>query len=223
MDFIKADESAFIIRFFRTYSKWLIRKRFKRILIRKDYEPGPESRSVYFLNHSMWWDGLIPLLLNEYHFRQKARALMEDKQMREYGFFRKIGAFSINLQDPRQSLISLRYAVESMKREHSCLFIYPEGALVPFSTQKPIFKEGLAWLRQQLPAEEVDFVPIALCPNFYESSKPDLYIRIGKKSEASTEWSRTELIRHFEEELHEQILSCVKESSDNREDYHPFF
>ncbi len=148
---------------------------------------------------------------------------MEDKQMREFGFFRKIGAFSINLEDPRQSLISMRYAVDSMKREKACLFIYPEGELIPFTAKKPVFKEGLAWLRQKLPADVVDFVPIAICSNFYESSRPDLFIRIGTKSEANPDWDRAALTRYFEDDLHQQILSCLHESTDEAESYKPFF
>ena len=61
--------------------------------------------------------------------------MMEDKQMHEHGLFKRIGAFSVNLENPRSAVRSLRYAVESMKRPHSSLFIYPEGRIVRFSTE----------------------------------------------------------------------------------------
>lgn len=104
---------------------------------------------------------------------------MEDRQMKQYPFFSLIGAFSINLENPRMALKSLRYAVESMKRPHSSLFIYPQGELQPPSEAKPEFKKGLAWLYHQLP--EADYVPIAFYTHQFRGPKPELYINIGNK------------------------------------------
>ncbi|GAB5408973.1 MAG: hypothetical protein BalsKO_13380 [Balneolaceae bacterium] len=57
---------------------------------------------------------------------------MEDKQMRRYPFFSKDWSFfSINLENPKSSIKSLRYAVDSMQRDNACMFIYPEGNLHP--------------------------------------------------------------------------------------------
>lgn len=152
------------------------------------------------MNHNYWWDGLLPLYLNRTRFRQKARALMEDKQMHQYRFFSAIGAFSINLEDPRSSLRSLRYAVESMQREHSCLFIYPEGKLSPVSDSKPDFKDGLAWLYQKL--DGVDFVPVAFYIDHSKANKPDLFISIGESVVLDKSLSKSELTNSFEDDLY---------------------
>ena len=103
---------------------------------------------------------------------------MEDKQMQQYTFFSKIGAFSINLENPKASIQSLRYAVESMQRENSCLFIYPEGTITPASNSAPDFKGGLSWLYSK--TENIDYVPIHIYAHFLRSSKPELYISIGE-------------------------------------------
>lgn len=178
MNFIPAKESKLAVWFFDWYTRFLIWRTFKNVQIRQEYFPMNDSRTVYFMNHNYWWDGLLPLYLNRKLFHQKARALMEDKQMRQYPFFSKIGAFSINLEDARSSIRSLRYAVESMERKNACLFIYPEGKLTPTSNSKPEFKDGLSWLYQKI--DGVDFVPIAFYIDFSKGSKPDLYISIGK-------------------------------------------
>jgi chlorobactene lauroyltransferase len=175
--FIPADESRWFISLFDLYVRNLFRRRFKNIAIDQHYQPSDGDKTIYFLNHTSWWDGLIPLLLNQKLFRQRARAMMEDRQMHRHKFFRKIGAFSINLQDPRGSVRSLRYAADSMKRPNASLFIYPEGRIVPFTDAKPEFKPGLAWISGKCP--EADLVPIGIYITTARFDKPELYIRIG--------------------------------------------
>lgn len=116
--------------------------------------------------------------------------------MKQYPFFAKIGAFSINLSDPRSSIQSLRYSVESMKRTHSSLFIYHQGEIVPTTFEKPEFKPGLAWLYQNL--EEVDFVPIAFYIDHSKHHKPDLHISIGESFHPDNKLSKNELTYLFE-------------------------
>ncbi len=160
------------------------------------------------MNHNMWWDGLLPLYLDRFHFHQKPRAIMENKQMIAHRFFSKIGAFSINLEDPKSTLKSLRYAVESMKRDKASLFIYPEGEIKPLGNSKIEFKKGLAWLYKELD-ENIDFVPIAFYPDFSKGSKPNLHIGIGEKVTPDRNLSKEELTEFFEEILN-NVLDELK-------------
>ncbi|MFN1833811.1 lysophospholipid acyltransferase family protein [Balneola sp. MJW-20] len=178
-------------------------RNFEEVWVRMDYKPTKGSRTVYFLNHHSWWDGLIPLYLNKKYFHQKARAIMEDTQMVEYGFFSKIGAFSIDLSDPRKSIRSLRYAKESLVRENSCLFIYPEGRMTPLSYEQPTFKPGLVWLYKE--TEGVDFVPVSVVTNSYRFPKPELYIHVGNPIHASKKMSKSELNHLFEKSIKFQV------------------
>lgn len=98
--------------------------------------------------------------------------------MKEYGFFSRIGAFSINLNNPKSAIRSLRYAIESMKRRRSCLFIYPEGKIVPVTGRTSEFMRGLGWMYQQM--QDTDFVPIAIHIDQTKNSKPDLHISVGE-------------------------------------------
>ena len=138
---------------------------------------------------------------------------MEDKQMRQYPFFSRIGAFSINLENPRSSVKSLRYAVESMKRDNSCLFIYPEGKLTPVSDSKPVFKEGLSWLYQKM--EDVDFVPVAFYIDHSKSNKPDLYISIGEVVNRDSLMEKHKLNSVFEESTYKLLANIKSGLSDS--------
>lgn len=202
--FIEAQESKWFIFLFDLYVRSLFWRRFKNVRINQRYQPGPKSKTIYYLNHTSWWDGLIPLLLNRKLFHQNARAMMEDKQMKEYEFFKKIGAFSVNLEDPKSAIRSLRYAVESMERPNSSLFIYPEGTIVPFSTDKLSFKKGLGWIAKQCP--NVDVVPIGIYINNQNFDKPELFLEIGESLEFDASID-TDVLNHFFEDKMSALLN----------------
>ena len=209
MNFIPAKESRFLIWFFDLYTRWLLRRRFKNIFIKQDYKPDTDARTIYFINHNLWWDGLLPLYLSRNVFNQTARAFMEDKQMHKHRFFSKIGAFSINLSDPRSTLRSLRFAIDSLQKPNSSLYIYPEGELTPVSASKPEFKNGLAWLYQNTDTE-IDFVPIAFYSHTFRDSKPEMYINIGAALTIDRSLSKSELTTEFEKNLHELLTETRK-------------
>ncbi|MDZ7714990.1 MAG: lysophospholipid acyltransferase family protein [Balneolaceae bacterium] len=206
VDFIPAKESRLFIRFFRIYVKLLFKRRFKKVWISQDYKPSKTSRTVYYLNHNSWWDGLIPLMLNEYRFKQQARALMEDKQMKKFSFFKRIGAFSINLDDPRKTITSLRYAVKSIERDHSCLFVYPEGQIQAQGSDLN-FKQGLSWIHGKV--ESVDFVPIGIYIHTIRHDKPELHIKVGKPIDMGQKKSNKEKTSIFQKNL-SMILQKLK-------------
>ncbi len=203
MDFIPAKESKFVIWFFYQYTRFMLKRRFRNVIIHQQYFPKPGSQTMYFSNHNYWWDGLIPLYVNNKLFKQQARALMEDKQMKQYPFFSRIGAFSIDLDNPKSSIKSLRYGLDSLKRPNSCLFIYPEGKITSVSGDAPVFKDGLAWLVQK--STDVDVVPIALYIDYSQSNKPDLYISIGNSLNPDKSLPKKELTEYFQEEIHEAL------------------
>lgn len=213
--FIPAKESRFFITFFDLVVRLLCKLRFSGVYLKQGYSPSGSSRTIYYLNHTSWWDGLIPLLLNQKCFRQQARAMMEDKQMREHGFFKRIGAFSVSLENPKSAIRSLRYAVESMKRPNASLFIYPEGEIRPFSLDKPEFKSGLSWIVSKY--SRPDVVPVAIYFTTAKSSKPALYLQVGEPVNTSNIIDLSEKTVRFEKELQTLMVSTV-ETAHNQPD-----
>lgn len=130
---------------------------------------------------------------------------MEDKQMKKHKFFARIGAFSINLTDPKLTLRSLRYAIESLKTPNISLYIYPEGELTPVSELKPDFKKGLAWIYKNID-QDVDFVPISFYTHSFTDSKPELYINIGERMKLDDQLSKEDLTSRFEDAVHRLLL-----------------
>ena len=154
-------------------------------------------------------------MLNEYRFRQQARAIMEDQQMKTYSLFQKIGAFSINRNNPRKAIRSLRYAVKSFEREKSSLFIYPEGSITPTGSEMD-FEDGLAWLHDNL--NEVDFVPVGIYMHTIRHDKPELHLHVGRPTRINDDLPRDKKTIAFERIL-DQMLKELRNKAgfDDRE------
>lgn len=207
MDFIPANESFLFIKLFRYYVWLLFKRRFSAVWLKQDYQPDEGLKTIYYLNHHSWWDGLIPLLLNEFRFHQQARALMEDQQMLEHPFFSKIGAFSVNLSNTQSAIRSLRYAVKSFERPNASLFIYPEGTITPAGTTLQ-FEKGLAWLAQEF--SEAEIVPIAIYIHTIRSDKPELHLHVGNPVSMEAGHSRDEQLHLFEQHLEKMLVGLRK-------------
>lgn len=209
MKFIPANESPLFKKLFGWYTRLLFRYRFKKVWIHQEYKPGRNARTVYFLNHTSWWDGLIPLLLNQSRFHQQARALMEVEQMQNYPFFKWLGTFSIDPADKVHTLTSLRYALDSMHRHNASLFIYPEGEIRPVKTKIEL-KSGLGWFYLQLP--NVDFVPVGIHMHTIRSNKPELHIWVDKPVVFSGDQQRLQVTRKCEKKM-ETVLENLFETA----------
>ncbi len=186
---------------------WLLWRRFDSVSIENDYLPGDGQKTIFYLNHCSWWDGLIPFLLNQKTFRQNARGMMEDKQLHRYPFFQRLGVFSIGLSSPRSSMRSLRYAIKSMERSNASLYIYPQGKIVPFSIDDLEFKKGIGWLAKRLP--DADLVPVAIYIHTKESDKPRLEISVGAAVDVDPNQKADRINNALEKRLSELLKSLV--------------
>ena len=167
-------------------------------------------------------DGLIPFLLNEFLFHQNARAMMEDKQMVVYPFFKKIGAFSVDRENKRKAVTSLRYASESMKRENSSLFIFPQGKIIPEYSHSITFENGIGWLHQHCP--DCLFVPITITMHTMRTEKPELFINIGKHVDLPDDLDAQPRTKELEQILTNELNGLrITSSIDNTEDHFKIF
>lgn len=223
-EFIPARESPLFISAFRWYVRWLFHRRFQKVWLHQSYVPAKDESTLYYLNHTSWWDGLIPFLLNEFCFKQKARAVMEDKQMLEYPFFSRIGAFSINRSNPRSALNSLRYGLQSLEPAGRSLFIYPEGKIYPQEDSPNNFEGGLAWMTNRLPdlKNVVKVVPIGIYIHTMTSAKPTLMLNVTNAIAVDSPVSKQSLSSNLKEQLHNAVIANKKSVRKPEKLYRPF-
>ncbi|MGM0589464.1 MAG: lysophospholipid acyltransferase family protein [Bacteroidota bacterium] len=209
VDFIPARENRLFIAIFRWYVRWLFSRKFDALWLRQIYEPTADESTIYFLNHTSWWDGLIPFLLNEFHFHQHARAVMEDQQMREFPFFSRIGAFSINRSNPRSALQSLRYGLDYLQQSGRSLFIYPEGKIIPPEQSPTSFEGGLAWMLDQITSNSrnsIRVVPIGIYTHLMDSARPTLLLNVAAPVAVEPGADRTQIQAVLEHRLSQAVL-----------------
>lgn len=124
-------------------------------------------------------------------FHQKARAVMEDKQMREFPFFSKIGAFSINRNNPKSALVSLKYGADWLNHPNSCLFLYPEGKFSQVHERIEI-EAGVTKLLEWAP--DCQLVSISMHISYQKSDKPHFFIDVSPEFDHPKYESKTEIV-----------------------------
>ena len=97
----------------RSFRKYFDRVYFR---IRGEYTDGQHNRlpMILFANHSSWWDGYVAALV-ERLLGVDGYLMVEEKQLRRYFFFAWAGCFSVDRQNSRSALQSLKYAATLLK------------------------------------------------------------------------------------------------------------
>ena len=198
--FIPEREDPVFTRIFYWYVLSLYRRRFRAVWLDDRRLPRTRRATLYIGNHNAWWDALTPLLINERVIGKRARALMEEQQLRRYPFFRRLGVFSIDRRHPRRALASMEHAVDLLNGSgHRVdgdgaaenpsrslpwserpvgLWFYPEGKLV--GPDMPVAAEnGIAWLARKLDPGCTEIIPFASHIHHMRGDKPELFVRMG--------------------------------------------
>ena len=207
--FLPEKESPVFVRVFYWYVLSLYRRRFRAVWL-DDRQLLSSRRATLFIgNHNTWWDALTPLLLNERVIHKRARAMMDEEQLLQFPFFRRLGVFSINRQHPRRALASLDYAVRLLNESG-----YPSTLDEPGNTsgagphrrnpnsglpragrpvglwfypegklvrpETPITAEnGITWLAGKMDPDRTEIVPFTSHIHFMRGDKPELFVRMG--------------------------------------------
>ncbi|WP_216830481.1 lysophospholipid acyltransferase family protein [Alkalihalobacterium elongatum] len=174
---IKAKKSPVFETLFHQYNKNLLSKSFSQIKLRNDSIFNSTKPTLFLLNHSSWWDGLISFHLAKTLFSIDSYAMMEDKGLVAYPFFKRLGAFSIQLQSVKEIVASLRYA-EQLLSQNKGVWMFPQGQEEHLEKRPLSFKNGAAYLIEKVPTIQV--VPITYYYTFSGQQLPYLYIHVGR-------------------------------------------
>jgi 1-acyl-sn-glycerol-3-phosphate acyltransferase len=141
---------------------------------------------IVYLTHNAWWDAYMLFLIRYavlgggwQHY-----AMMEEKQLRSFRFFAWCGAFSIDPADPGDARRSLAYISRRLReRRDRCLWIFPQGRIVPADRRPLVVYPGLARIVRQTGGATL--CPVALRYEFRGEQRPEVFIRIGPAHRAS--------------------------------------
>ncbi len=212
--FIPAAENKIHINFFDAFTRFLLWRNFDSVHTQFDHVPQSGESTLFIGNHNSWWDALTPLYVNQKYFHQRPRAVMEWEQVKRYGFFKKIGCFSIDRSDPRSALKSLQYGIDWLNNESgNSLYLYPQGKIEnPWLPQQP-FETGIGWMIPKL-KEHVKVVPFIQHQHSMHTSKPVLFLKTGKPIELDdTITSKKEITKFVEYIVLSELLELIQSSS----------
>lgn len=136
------------------------------------------QRPVLFVpNHTTWWDALVVLWLSERVLASDGYAMMDAANLRRLPFFRRVGAFGVDLADPADGARAIRHAARLLDRPGRSLWIFPEGReRSPFEALE--LRPGAAQIARVVRGSAA-VVPVGLRYAFGERERPDLFISFG--------------------------------------------
>lgn len=177
---LPAEVSAWRLRLLRLYLRNRFRACFHSVRLEMA-QPWrePDTPLVLYGNHHSWWDGLLEVEV--FHRLQlDFRVMMEERQLRQFPFFRRTGAFGIDVDTAGGRQAGLLYAARFLRgkgKAARALLLFPEGKLHPSSEGISPFFGGLAGLARLVP--NATFYPLAKHIQQYRHPRPEVIIRMG--------------------------------------------
>lgn len=199
---IKADHAKWAELIFDPYLKRLFKKSFWDFRVINELPEIDKTKSLLITpNHFSWWDGFFVYWLNKNILSKKLFVMMLEEQLKRYWFFQKVGCYSIDLNDNRKMITSLKYTIELLSDPDNLVTIYPQGEIQPYDTRNITLKSGIEFLSKSSKTE-FQVLPIAFRIHHTNERLPVVYVRFGKIL-TSKEVSQHPVI--FNEEFTENI------------------
>jgi hypothetical protein len=176
---IKAEHKKWARQLFDLYIRRLLKKNFSSFYLLNEFPAVPlNSGLIITPNHFSWWDGFFIDFVCKKYLGRKIYLLMLEEQLQKYCFFKKVGAFSIRLNDPASIAATILYSREVISNPENFLVIYPQGELEPYDKRPLQIKEGLNSIIKKLPLETF-ILPFAFKIQHGNEMKTDVLSRAG--------------------------------------------
>jgi len=178
---LEARKSVWFEKIFAVYNSNLIKRRFNSLQVSGlDFLNEREKNLplLIYANHSSWWDGLVAFQISR-EIKLDSFLMMEEKQLRKLQLFRKLGAFSVVREKPREAIKSIVYASNILqKKPNRAVWIFPQGEILPNDTRPLGFYNGLTKIIEKVGICYA--IPVSVRYEFLGEFKPDIFVKIGE-------------------------------------------
>ncbi len=163
--------------FFHQFNKRFLRFHFRGVNFAEGPNVStPSSPALFIVNHSTWWDALVVFHFNQLVIKQESYVMMHEKGVKEFPFFRKIGAFSVNRENPKDIVRSMNYAKERLK-DGKTLWLFPQGDERHLEIRPLTFLPGALHIVKNT---DIPIVPVCLYYTFTGERKPEVFIKLDE-------------------------------------------
>lgn len=176
---IKAEHNKLADLVFNLYINRLLKKSFVDYRIINELPKIDNSQSLLVTpNHFSWWDGFFVYWSNKKIFRRNLFVLMLEEQLKRYWFFKKLGCYSIDLNNNQKMVTSLKYTIDLLIKSRNLVTIYPQGEIQAYDEKQIILKEGITFIAKN---SKITFqiLPIAFKIHYSNEKLPIIYLRFG--------------------------------------------
>ncbi|TNJ37420.1 lysophospholipid acyltransferase family protein [Prosthecochloris vibrioformis] len=179
-------------RWFAWYSRRLFRRHFTTLRVAMSPELRAMDRRypvIFYGNHAYWWDGFWSQLCTEelFHNSQNLHIIIGEPELRKHRFFTRLGAFSIDRQNPRSAVESVNYAADILSHtphngRQQALWLFPQGRIEHVDRRPLGFYQGTAAIieRTLRKKEALSAVSVVSRIEYLEEQKPELLLSFGK-------------------------------------------
>lgn len=177
---IRANKNNIINLFFSIYHNRLLKKHFSGIHLRgfdNHAKLDPALPVILYANHSNWWDGFIAYYLTNRLWEKDDYLMMDIEQMKTYSFFKFVGVFSVDRNDPKSAIESINYAAGLLKDTGKYMWIFPQGVMKPQDNRPVEFYNGFIKIAEKL--DGVNLLPVAFRYEFLMEQRPEVFISLG--------------------------------------------
>ena len=173
-------QSRLVLRLFSWMVLWYMRRQFHAIRIaHADRFHAYDRPLIVSMNHPSWWDPLTCITLYRnlmpayFHF-----APMDAAALRQYGFFRKIGLFPIEMGTARGAAQFLRGGRAVLAEKRNVLWVTPQGEFTDARQRPPHFRPGLGALVRRM--ESCTILPLAIEYGYWDERLPEALLLCGE-------------------------------------------
>ncbi len=183
---IKAKHNAGARLLFNFYIERLLKRSFHAFNLVNFFPDIPENKGLIITpNHFSWWDGFFIDYVCKKILNRNFHIMMLENQLKRYWFFKYIGAFSINQNNPKSIAETFNYTISKVKKPANVIIFYPQGEIEPYDSRPFTLKKGIQLLLKKH-ENEILVVPAAFKIQFEKEQKPFLYARFGMPVDSST-------------------------------------
>ena len=178
---LKAKKSYWFERVFAIYNRNLLKRRFSSLkVLNIDILQNlkREFPLIIYANHSSWWDGLIAFQISHIA-KLDSFIMMEEKQLKRFFLFRRLGAFSVVRENAREALKSIEYSADLLKENSKrTLWIFPQGEISSNDARPLVFYNGFSRIIAK--TGKCFALSLAIRYEFIDEFKPEIFVKIGK-------------------------------------------